>query len=521
MGKCIHCNKSATYNLKGESPRYCRTHKTTEMIDTRQKCCTYDQCTKGAYYGTKDNIPTRCFLHRMKGMINLKFKSCERKNCIVRATFDYSGGKGSRCSVHKLKGMIDVKHKRCTHSSVCLSINPVFDFPGGKGSFCATHRLTGMINVRDKTCKFPGCLIVNPNFNYKGQKGEWCVSHKLKDMIDVRSSRCNHNGCSKVNPCYDYPNGKGQFCSEHKLNGMIDVKNKLCQIDGCMLAASYGLKKNKPLCCASHRTSDMVFGTHRTCIQCQTIACYGKPGVEESHCALHREKGMIQRSNGKCKESLCIERALYGKHYIALHCEEHKKDDEINLIEKPCVSCQLITVLDSNNRCESCDPSTFQRVQLLKQNALFSFLDNIKEHPVADSSDRIVDSGICGRERPDRVYDFGDKIIILECDEEQHRSRPCLCEQTRMVNIGQSFGGIPVYFIRWNPDEYMDGYGTNKNESIRGRYKLVGELIYNIKHQHTILPNALVSALYLYYDGWKGIIEENWKILTEFTYCDS
>jgi hypothetical protein len=23
-----------------------------------------------------------------------------------------------------------------------------------------------------------------------------------------------------------------------------------------------------------------------------------------------------------------------------------------------------------------------------------------------------------------------------------------------MVNIGQTFGGIPVYFIRWNPDDY-------------------------------------------------------------------
>jgi hypothetical protein len=38
-----------------------------------------------------------------------------------------------------------------------------------------------------------------------------------------------------------------------------------------------------------------------------------------------------------------------------------------------------------------------------------------------DSTDKIVEGGICGKERPDRIYDLGDKIIVLECDEHQHR----------------------------------------------------------------------------------------------------
>ena len=60
------------------------------------------------------------------------------------------------------------------------------------------------------------------------------------------------------------------------------------------------------------------------------------------------------------------------------------------------------------------------------------------------STDRAVEGGECGADRPDRIYDFGDKIIVVECDEDQHRGRACVCEQTRMVNIGQSFGGVPV-----------------------------------------------------------------------------
>jgi hypothetical protein len=127
------------------------------------------------------------------------------------------------------------------------------------------------------------------------------------------------------------------------------------------------------------------------------------------------------------------------------------------------------------------------------------------------STDIQIDGGVCGKERPDRVYDFGDKIVILECDEHQHKDRQCLCEQTRMINIGQSFGGVPVYFIRWNPDEYSTDKKTQ--DSLKKRYTLVGDLIRDIRDGIHTLPNALVSALYMYYDGWGGLKEEEWKNL--------
>jgi len=129
------------------------------------------------------------------------------------------------------------------------------------------------------------------------------------------------------------------------------------------------------------------------------------------------------------------------------------------------------------------------------------------------STDTVVDNGICGKERPDRVYDFGDKIVILECDEHQHRDRQCLCEQTRMVNIGQTFGGIPVYFIRWNPDDYSPENDRKHPEELTKRHKLVGDLIRDIKKGKHNLPSALVSAIYLYYDGWNSLNETEWQTL--------
>jgi len=129
------------------------------------------------------------------------------------------------------------------------------------------------------------------------------------------------------------------------------------------------------------------------------------------------------------------------------------------------------------------------------------------------STDSTIEKGACGKERPDRVYDLGDKILILECDEHQHKERQCLCEQVRMANIGQIFGGLPVYFIRWNPDAYK----SDHPEILSNRHKLVAELIESIMQNNIPLPKALVAAFYMYHDGWVCMADEEWKIIISMT----
>jgi hypothetical protein len=82
-----------------------------------------------------------------------------------------------------------------------------------------------------------------------------------------------------------------------------------------------------------------------------------------------------------------------------------------------------------------------------------------------------------------------------------------------MVNIGQTFGGIPVYFIRWNPDDYSPENDRKNPEELTKRHKLVGDLIRDIKKGKHTLPVALVSAIYLYYDGWNSLNETEWQTL--------
>jgi hypothetical protein len=260
---------------------------------------------------------------------------------------------------------------------------------------------------------------------------------------------------------------------------MINVKSKICNQENCKISASYGI-----------------------------------PGHKRSKCFTHRLTGMIRKPNAKCSTKDCKELAIYGLNWTPKHCETHKTPDDQNLVERPCISCGLMYVLDTNNKCENCDPEAFKTARLAKQHALMSYLDsrNLK----GLSTDITIDNGICGKERPDRIYDLNDKIIILECDEHQHKDRQCLCEQTRMVNISQMFGGIPVYFIRWNPDDYTPQNDKKDPELLLKRYKLLGDLLEDIQKEKVVLPSALVSAIYMYYDEWASLAEESWKVLTPF-----
>ena len=171
-------------------------------------------------------------------------------------------------------------------------------------------------------------------------------------------------------------------------------------------------------------------------------------------------------------------------------------------------------VLNAVDTCEFCDPVAFERGRLAKQNAAITAITAAGLIP--SSIDTVIDGGTCGRERPDVVFQLDDRIIIVEIDEHQHRSRPCECEQTRMVNIGQSFGGLPVAFIRWNPDTYTPANENKDPEPIVKRHRLLIDLLQDMLAGKKSAPTALVSVLHLYFDGWISISKQKWAILMPF-----
>jgi hypothetical protein len=147
--------------------------------------------------------------------------------------------------------------------------------------------------------------------------------------------------------------------------------------------------------------------------------------------------------------------------------------------------------------------------------------DNIKEYKEI-LADRIIDS-TCNLYRPDILYDCGTHIVVVECDENQHKNYPwesCSLnrslehmEEKRMYEIMVAYG-LPAIFIRWNPDKYKPANENKKQELLKKRHKLCGDLICDIKKDSVKLPIALVAAIYLYYDGWSSLSEAKWHIIT-------
>ncbi len=317
-----------------------------------------------------------------------------------------------------------------------------------------------MIDVRNTLCASPDCDRY-PSFNIRGTKrGKFCATHKEPGMMDVRSPQCASPDCDRQ-PNFNIRGTKrGKFCATHKDANMVNVMNAQCVTTDCYQRASFGF-----------------------------------PGKQIHLCTAHRAVGTILHPRKRCLEPNCKELAIYGMR-VHEHCEKHMVTGEVNILERICASCGLLGILDRNDKCETCDPETFKRIALAKQNMVRDYLQ--AEGFVFDSIDRMIDGGVCGRERPDFHIDCATHMLIIEVDEHQHSGRACECEQTRMVNISQS-NGMPTIFLRWNPDQYKPARKGTKLVATSRRLAVLKEWIqHHIKNR----PVDFLSVMYLFFDGY-------------------
>jgi len=389
-------------------------------------------------------------------------------------------------------------------------VRPIYGEKGAETpTACVTHKFVEEVDLIHPMCEFPGGCNKRPTFGKAGEKATFCAIHKNQDDVDCYHKRCEEEGCD-TRPNYGPPGTRSyKYCVVHKKKGDIDLSHKKCL--ECDKIPVYGIPgTNQADYCKTHRQEGMLDIINKQCDfdGCTTKPCYGKAGTPVSRCSKHKLKGMIKKPNTTCRWPNCKHMAIWGRDFLPLNCALHKQDGQQNLVEEACVTCQESSILDATKQCENCNPESFKRVRLSKQNALMNWLDaNGFE---GDQTDKMIDGGECGKERPDRLFDFGDKMVVIECDEYAHRGQSRALEEKRMINIGQSLKGMPVYFIRWNPDVYAGG-----DAALSTRHEMAVTVLRNIKNGSMKLPVALTSVIYLYYDGWKGLHHEDWKVLTE------
>jgi hypothetical protein len=374
-----------------------------------------------------------------------------------------------------------------------------------------------MIDVMHRTCEKEGCNST-PGFNYKGEtRRRFCEKHKEDGMVNVKTKSCIEENCSII-PSYNFEGeNKPLFCNIHKKEGMINIRTKYCEKDGCKLTASFNFENiNTPKYCEKHKEPNMISVKSNICKKegCKTQCHFGYCGTSPSHCAQHKLDYMIIKPKRTCAgndEEDCKDIAIYGKDE-PLHCEDHKLQDEICWLVKRCSNCgRDKELLNKDNLCGICCDKPFyeesKRMNKVKESIMVKYLrNNIDGNEIL--ADRIIDS-TCNLYRPDILYDCGTHIVVVECDENQHKNYPwesCSLnrslehmEEKRMYEIMVAYG-LPAIFIRWNPDNFNVNGTINKKYNNARRLEM---LVKWVKYFMNLEVNQGVIYKKLFYDEYE------------------
>lgn len=99
--------------------------------------------------------------------------------------------------------------------------------------------------------------------------------------------------------------------------------------------------------------------------------------------------------------------------------------------------------------------------------------------------------------KPDIYFSLDHHFVIVEVDEDQHRSYNQICECARLTEIVSAIGERSIVFIRFNPDVIKNN-GKVIDISILDRLNLLIDIIN--KELLRTFDNFEVRLLQLYYN---------------------
>lgn len=400
-------------------------------------------------------------------------KLCEHQNCRERATYGLKRGCPLRCVEHK------ENMKLASLLCMCGKAQPSFNEVGQTTAICCSSCKTdSMIDVRNKRCR---CGKAQPHFNEQGKTIAICCSLcKTETMVDVIDKKCL---CGKTRPVFNEPGQVPPICCVScKTENMVDVKNKKCR---CGKAQS---RFNEPgqitaICCVSCKTETMIDVINKRCRCGKARANFNEPGQNIGICCvLCKTETMIDILNMRC----------------------------LGLINNndPCPYNSRANV-KYKNYCAECyrrnfplDPLTFQIRSKTKEIAVRDYINANLE---GFQHDKPLSTSHCDctvRRRIDHRKLINNTLLVIETDENQHKSYDQMDEETRYDDLYMAFSGKWIY-IRFNPDKYVAKNGKNKNPMISTRLPvLLDEIKKQMWRIQTEQNSELIERIYLFYDGY-------------------
>lgn len=515
--RCKICFKHASYGeINTNNREYCKKHAPIGYINVNAKKCKF--CDKTAQYVEKDSkLREYCKDH---APIGYKRKDSKCKECDTRATYGKEGSsKIEYCKSHAPTDYVSITHKLCKMCTTRACFGP-------KNSkileFCQKHAPADYINITSKQCKM---CDIPAQYGIKGSRvKEYCIDHAPIEYVLI-THKCLL--CDKSPSYKEHNNTVAKYCKNHAPEGYVTNKIK-CLL--CNTTASYGQKDKLQEYCKLHAPHNYINVVSPQCVLCDKYPRYAIPSINNrlrlgkpTHCLSHKQSGMIQIKNCIIKD--CNRSALYGT-TKPIHCEEHKLDEDIDMIERECKNCQRIERVNIDGICwDYCVATTnynklYKKGILVKQQKIMLLLQReIKADLYC--TDKVIDSS-CSLRRPDFVYHCGSHIVIIEVDEKagncsSYHSESSEKEKVRMFEISNCFEGCPLIFIRYNPDDFhIDGKLIKIFDKELMLIKWIDKaLAYNsFPPNNKIFPT--VMTVYLYYNEYDQTINTFKELSQEY-----
>ena len=244
-------------------------------------------------------------------------------------------------------------------------------------------------------------------------------------------------------------------------------------------------------------------------------------------CDTHKFDGMINVRNNRCNNFFCDTR-VYKKYNrnkgYCIPCFIQKFPDEIVYRSNRCNNffCDTRVIKKYNRNKGYCIPCFIQkfpdekvvRNYKTKEKTIDEFiLDNFSN--MSWILDRKINNG-CSKRRPDLLLDLGYQILMIEIDEDQHKTYDCSCENKRLMELSQDLNHRPLVLIRFNPDSYINNLGkkikspwgfdgfdicvVKKKEEWNERLNILKNTInYWINEEN--ITNKTIEVIELFYDN--------------------
>jgi hypothetical protein len=138
-----------------------------------------------------------------------------------------------------------------------------------------------------------------------------------------------------------------------------------------------------------------------------------------------------------------------------------------------CSNCRDNPVRHRRELCRTCAPvpsnhARERESRMAAKLVKWAETDLIPIYTTWNRQNPMADPAQCGKYRPDFIYERPASVVVIEFDENQHRSYTLRCELARMAEVSLGYGGSPVHWVRYNPDSFrVNGAVAEPSEASR------------------------------------------------------